>query len=59
MHGETNTDDIQVIFKGKDPYDPAAWSNAIHFNFTGYDTSPFWDTDGKVYIIGAHAWQVR
>lgn len=49
----------QVIFKGKDPYNPASWSNAIHFNFTGYDTSPYWDKDGKVYITGAHAWQVR
>lgn len=49
----------QVIFKGKDPYKPASWSNAIHFNFTGYDTSPYWDKDGKVYITGAHAWQVR
>jgi beta-xylosidase len=47
-----------VIFKGKDPYKPSSWSNAIHFNFTGYDTSPFWDKDGKVYITGAHAWQV-
>ncbi|KAK3316216.1 glycosyl hydrolase [Apodospora peruviana] len=47
-----------IIFKGKDPYDQATWSNAIHFNFTGYDTEPFWDVDGKVYITGAHAWQV-
>jgi beta-xylosidase len=47
-----------VIFKAKDPYKPSSWSNAVHFNFTGYDTSPFWDKDGKVYITGAHAWQV-
>ncbi|KAK3350039.1 glycosyl hydrolase [Lasiosphaeria hispida] len=47
-----------VIFKSKDPYNAASWSNAIHFNFTGYDTEPFWDVDGKVYITGAHAWQV-
>ncbi|KAK3381512.1 glycosyl hydrolase [Podospora didyma] len=47
-----------IIFKGKDPYDQTSWSNAIHFNFTGYDTEPFWDADGKVYINGAHAWQV-
>ncbi|KAK5653367.1 hypothetical protein OQA88_9059 [Cercophora sp. LCS_1] len=47
-----------IIFKGRDPYDPASWSNAIHFNFTGYDTEPFWDVDGKTYIVGAHAWQV-
>ncbi|GAB1315852.1 hypothetical protein MFIFM68171_06062 [Madurella fahalii] len=47
-----------IIFKGKDPYDPASWSNAVHFNFTGYDPEPFWDVDGKTYINGAHAWQV-
>lgn len=47
-----------IIFKGNDPYDPASWSNAIHFDFVGYDTEPFWDVDGKTYITGAHAWQV-
>ncbi|KAK4677194.1 hypothetical protein QC764_407420 [Podospora pseudoanserina] len=47
-----------IIFKGKDPYDPASWSNAIHFNLTGYDPEPFWDVDGKAYINAAHAWQV-
>ena len=30
----------------------------MHFDFEGYDTSPFWDDDGKVYITGAHAWRV-
>ena len=48
----------QIIFTGKSPFDQASWSNAVHFNFTGYDTSPFWDEDGKVYIVAAHAWQV-
>ncbi|KAK3899782.1 glycosyl hydrolase [Staphylotrichum tortipilum] len=47
-----------IIFKAKDPYNPKSWSNAVHFNFTGYDTEPFWDVDGKTYITGAHAWQV-
>ncbi|KAG7286196.1 hypothetical protein NEMBOFW57_008502 [Staphylotrichum longicolle] len=47
-----------IIFKAKDPYNDKSWSNAIHFNFTGYDTEPFWDEDGKAYITGAHAWQV-
>ncbi|KAK1750042.1 Non-reducing end alpha-L-arabinofuranosidase BoGH43B [Echria macrotheca] len=46
-----------IIFKGKDPYNSSSWSNAIHFNFTGYDTEPFWDVDGTTYITGAHAWQ--
>ncbi|KAK0740064.1 glycosyl hydrolase [Schizothecium vesticola] len=47
-----------IIFKGKNPYDPSSWSNAIHFNFTGYDVEPFWDANNKTYITGAHAWQV-
>ena len=47
-----------IIFKAKDPYDPASWSIATHFNLTGYDPEPFWDTDGKAYINAAHAWQV-
>ncbi|KAL2176196.1 glycoside hydrolase family 43 protein [Thermothelomyces heterothallicus CBS 202.75] len=47
-----------IIFKAKNPYDPRSWSKAVHFNFTGYDTEPFWDEDGKVYITGAHAWHV-
>ncbi|KAK0709664.1 glycoside hydrolase family 43 protein [Lasiosphaeria miniovina] len=47
-----------LIFKAKDPFKPASWSDPVHFNFTGYDTEPFWDVDGKVYITGAHAWQV-
>ncbi|KAL2135050.1 hypothetical protein VTI74DRAFT_9970 [Chaetomium olivicolor] len=44
-----------IIFKAKDPYNSESWSNAVHFNFTGYDPEPFWDEDGKVYITGGHA----
>ncbi|KAI1292446.1 glycosyl hydrolase [Xylaria venustula] len=47
-----------IIFKSKDPYDSGTWSDAVHFDFEGYDTSPFWDVDGKTYIVGAHAWRV-
>ncbi|KAI3317765.1 glycoside hydrolase family 43 protein [Xylariaceae sp. AK1471] len=47
-----------VIFKSKDPFDPTAWSKAVHFNFEGYDTSPVWDVNGKTYIVGGHAWRV-
>lgn len=54
----TNGRAKQIIFKGTDPYEPESWSNAVHFNFTGYDPEPFWDDDGKVYITAAHAWQV-
>ncbi|KAI6091701.1 glycoside hydrolase family 43 protein [Hypoxylon rubiginosum] len=47
-----------IIFKSEDPYDPSAWTEAIHFDFEGYDTSPVWDSDGKTYIVGGHAWKV-
>ncbi|KAJ3530258.1 hypothetical protein NMY22_g8652 [Coprinellus aureogranulatus] len=48
-----------IIFKGSDPYNPNSWGIAKHFQFEGYDTEPFWDSDGKAYITGAHAWQVK
>ncbi|KAI3401507.1 hypothetical protein diail_10941 [Diaporthe ilicicola] len=47
-----------IIFKSTDPYEPSSWTNAVHFNFQGYDTSPFWDDDGKAYIVGSHAFKV-
>ncbi|KAL3458389.1 glycosyl hydrolase [Aspergillus heterothallicus] len=47
-----------IIFKSSNPYDESTWSNAVHFDFVGYDTSPFWDKDGQVYMVGSHAWQV-
>ncbi|KAI1175626.1 glycosyl hydrolase [Nemania sp. FL0916] len=47
-----------VIFQAKNPYSPQSWSIATQFTFQGYDTSPFWDVDGKTYIVGAHAWRV-
>ncbi|KAE8442975.1 hypothetical protein EG329_002513 [Mollisiaceae sp. DMI_Dod_QoI] len=42
-----------------DPYNSSAWSQPLHFNFSGYDTSPFWDDDGQVYVTGTHAWEVQ
>ncbi|KAM0820018.1 putative Glycosyl hydrolase [Seiridium cardinale] len=47
-----------VIFKTDNPYEPLSWTNAIHFDFVGYDTSPFWDVDGQVYMTGSHAYHV-
>ncbi|KAI1638242.1 glycoside hydrolase family 43 protein [Biscogniauxia mediterranea] len=47
-----------VILRSDDPFDPLSWSNATHFEFEGYDTSPIWDHDGKTYIVGGHAWKV-
>ena len=31
----------------------------MHFDFEGYDTSPFWDDDGTSYIVGSHAYKVK
>ncbi|KAI0152671.1 glycoside hydrolase family 43 protein [Xylariaceae sp. FL1272] len=47
-----------VIFKSHNPFDPLAWTEAVHFDFEGYDTSPVFESDGKTYIVGAHAWKV-
>ncbi|KAI9693442.1 MAG: hypothetical protein M1820_009277 [Bogoriella megaspora] len=47
------------IVQSSNPFDATSWSDPVHFNFTGYDTSPFWDTDGAVYVTGSHAYQLR
>ncbi|KAE9368107.1 glycoside hydrolase family 43 protein [Stipitochalara longipes BDJ] len=47
------------VITSTNPYSSASWSNPIHFNFTGYDTSPFWDDDGQLYITGTHAWEIQ
>ncbi|KAF8519757.1 arabinofuranosidase [Hysterangium stoloniferum] len=46
-----------IIFKTINPY--TEWSDPIHFTFTGYDTSLYWEADGKSYVQGSHFWQVR
>ncbi|KAF2203986.1 glycoside hydrolase family 43 protein [Delitschia confertaspora ATCC 74209] len=48
-----------IIFQTDDIYDDDSWTDAVHFNFTGYDTSPFWDDDGTAYIVGSHAYRVE
>lgn len=48
-----------IIFSTKNPYSTESWSAAFHFPFEGYDTSPFWDDDVQIYIVGSHAWKVR
>ncbi|KAH7378903.1 glycosyl hydrolase [Cadophora sp. MPI-SDFR-AT-0126] len=35
------------------PYRSSSWSKAEHFDFKGYDVTPFWDADGRTYIVGA------
>ncbi|TDL23067.1 hypothetical protein BD410DRAFT_859486 [Rickenella mellea] len=36
----------------------AIGEHPIRFTFTGYDTSLFWDDDGKVYVQGSHYWRI-
>ncbi|KZT52688.1 glycoside hydrolase family 43 protein [Calocera cornea HHB12733] len=50
---------LYILFTNPDPMgDPRGWSDPIHFYFPGYDTSLFWDDDGKVWVQGSHAWQI-
>ncbi|KAF2733436.1 xylosidase : arab-like proteininofuranosidase [Polyplosphaeria fusca] len=48
-----------IIFQTVDLWNSSAWSDAIHFPFEGYDTSPWWDGDGTSYIVGSHAHRVE
>ncbi|KAJ5605142.1 hypothetical protein N7510_010296 [Penicillium lagena] len=41
-----------------DPFDSGSWTDPVHFEFGGYDTSLFWDDDGQVYVTGSHEYQV-
>ncbi|KAK5131942.1 hypothetical protein LTR08_000454 [Meristemomyces frigidus] len=43
-----------------DPFNSSSWSQPIHFNFTGYDTSPFWNPqDNTTYVTGSHPWELQ
>ncbi|KAI0322698.1 arabinofuranosidase [Amylostereum chailletii] len=48
-----------VLFHTTNPFDSDSWSEAVHFTFEGYDASPFWDNQGRSYIVASHAWHVR
>ncbi|KAF7363901.1 Glycoside hydrolase family 43 protein [Mycena sanguinolenta] len=47
-----------IILRTTNPFATDAWSDPVHFSFDGYDTSPFWDEDGTVYVQGSHPWEV-
>ncbi|KAK0118557.1 hypothetical protein ONS96_011650 [Cadophora gregata f. sp. sojae] len=47
-----------LVFSTTNPYSSSAWSDPLHFNFPGYDVSPFWHDDGMLYITGTFAWEV-
>ncbi|KAJ4295222.1 hypothetical protein N0V90_007233 [Kalmusia sp. IMI 367209] len=48
-----------IIFSTQNIWNESSWSDAVHFDFEGYDTSPFWDDDGTSYIVGSHAYKVE
>ncbi|KAF2267527.1 xylosidase : arab-like proteininofuranosidase [Lojkania enalia] len=48
-----------IIFRTSDIWDSSSWSDAVHFDFEGYDTSPSWDAEGNSYIVGSHAYRVE
>lgn len=41
---------LGVIFKTKDPFSDAAWSDPVTFQTEKIDPDLFWDDDGKVYV---------
>ncbi|KAK5685723.1 hypothetical protein LTR17_026986 [Elasticomyces elasticus] len=47
------------LIHSSDPFRSDSWSQPVHFNFTGYDTSPFWDEDGRTYVTGSHPWNLQ
>ena len=47
-----------MFFTSKDPFSSSSWSDPIHFNFVGYDTSPYWADNGTVFVQGSHPWKV-
>ncbi|KAB8256634.1 glycosyl hydrolase [Aspergillus pseudonomiae] len=46
------------VISTDDPFNSDSWTDPVHFNFGGYDTSLFWDDDGQVYVTGSHAYKV-
>ncbi|KAI9679167.1 MAG: hypothetical protein M1822_007377 [Bathelium mastoideum] len=48
-----------LVLHCTDPYNSSAWSDPVYFDFAGYDTSPFWDSDGTVYVTGSHPWELQ
>lgn len=41
---------IGVLFRTKNPYDEASWSDPLRFAPTKIDPDLFWDDDGKLYV---------
>ena len=48
-----------ILLSSTNPYNSSSWTDPIHFDFVGYDTSLFWDSDGTVYVTGSHPYQIQ
>ncbi|KAF2642550.1 xylosidase : arab-like proteininofuranosidase [Massarina eburnea CBS 473.64] len=63
VHDKKAADDPErwdnIIFSTPDIWNESQWSDAVHFDFEGYDTSPYWDEQGNEYIVGSHAYHVE
>ncbi|PIG81029.1 xylosidase : arabinofuranosidase [Aspergillus arachidicola] len=46
------------VISTDDPFEPDSWTDPVHFDFGGYDTSLFWDDNGQVYVTGSHEYKV-
>ncbi|KAL5362574.1 glycosyl hydrolase [Aspergillus floccosus] len=46
------------VISTTDPFNSTSWTDPMHFEFEGYDTSLFWDDDGQVYVTGSHEYKV-
>lgn len=47
-----------MVFHSNNPFSSSSWSDPVHFDFVGYDTSPWWADNGTVYVTGSHPWKV-
>ncbi|KAL4877934.1 glycosyl hydrolase [Aspergillus karnatakaensis] len=61
VHADYPRDDTSrwdnIIFHTENPYREETWSLAVHFDFEGYDPSPFWDRDGQAYMVASYYWR--
>ncbi|KAK8116176.1 beta-xylosidase [Apiospora sp. TS-2023a] len=56
LPGQNYTRWDNFVLSTRDPFDSAAWSDPVHFDFPGIDPSPYWDDDdesGTAWFTGS------